>query len=114
MRDLTSRVTWRLGEINRHKTRCAVKGHKGNMQKGTHFTETFAATPREDTGRIMSALFVLCNLLNMTCDVEKAYCWADVPPGELIAIRYPPGLKYITLRLKKSFIAFSERIYTDI
>ena len=49
------------GEINRHKTRCAVKGHKGNMQKGTHFTETFAATPREDTGRIMSALFVLCN-----------------------------------------------------
>jgi hypothetical protein len=81
------------GEINRHKTRCAVKGHKGNMQKGTHFTETFAATPREDTSRIMSALLVLCNLLNMTGDVEKAYCWADVPPGELIAIRYPPGLK---------------------
>jgi site-specific DNA-cytosine methylase len=81
------------GTIDRHKTRCAVKGHKGNMQKGTHFTETFAATPREDTGRILTALFVLCNLINRTGDVEKAYCWADVPPGELIAIRYPPGLK---------------------
>ena len=44
------------GEINRYKTRCAVKGLKCNMQKGTHFTETFAATPREDIGRIMSAL----------------------------------------------------------
>ena len=81
------------GDIDRHKTRCAVKGHKGNMQKGTHFTETFAATPREDTGRIITALFVLLNLINRTGDVEKAYCWADVPPGELIAIRYPPGLK---------------------
>ena len=75
------------GEINRHKTRYVVKVHKCNMQKGTHFTETFAATPPEDTGRIMSAIFVLCDLLNMTGDVEKAYCWADVPPGELIAIR---------------------------
>ena len=32
-------------------------------------------------------------LLNMTGDVEKAYCWAGVPPGELIEIRYPQGLK---------------------
>ena len=63
------------------------------MQKGTHFTENLVATPREDTGRIVSALLMLCNLLNMTGDVEKACCWADVPPGELIAIRYPPGLK---------------------
>ena len=29
----------------------------------------------------------------MTGDAEKAYCWADVPPGELFAVRYPPGLK---------------------
>ena len=28
------------GQIDRHKTRCAVKGQKGNMQKGTHFTGT--------------------------------------------------------------------------
>jgi hypothetical protein len=57
---------------DRYKTRCAVKGHKGNMQKGTHFTETFAATPREDTGRVLTALFVLLNLINRTGDVEKA------------------------------------------
>jgi hypothetical protein len=81
------------GDIDRHKTRCAVKGHKGNMQKGNHFNETFAATPREDTARILTALMVLLNLVYKTGDVVKAYCWADVPPGELIAIRYPPGLK---------------------
>ena len=64
------------------------------MQKGTHLTETFAAAPREDTGRIMPALFVLCNLLNMTGDVEGILLGGcTLPPGELIAIRYPPGLK---------------------
>ena len=61
-------------QIDRHKTRCAVKGHKGNMQKGTHFTETIAATLREDTGRVLTALFELLNLINHTGDVETAYC----------------------------------------
>ena len=33
--------------VDRLKTRAAVKGHSGNMTKGIHFSETFAATPRE-------------------------------------------------------------------
>ena len=79
--DITKRPTVYVGiyhththdsnrQIDRHKTRCAVKG---NIQKGTHFTETFAATPREDTGRVPTALFVLLNLIIRTGDVEKAY-----------------------------------------
>ena len=67
------------GDIDRHKTRCAVKGHKGNMQKGNHFNETFAATPREDTARILTALMVLLNLVYKTGDVVKAYCSATSP-----------------------------------
>jgi site-specific DNA-cytosine methylase len=81
------------GSIDRLKTRCALKGHKGNMQRGNHFTETFTPTPREDTARILTALTAVHNLQRLTGDIEKAYCWAPLPPGDLIAVRYPPGLK---------------------
>ena len=32
--------TDKAGAVNRLKTRAAVQGHKGNMQKGVHYTET--------------------------------------------------------------------------
>ena len=48
--------------VDRLKTRAAVKGHNGNMTKGIHYSETFAATPRENTSRIMSAAAVKKNL----------------------------------------------------
>jgi hypothetical protein len=35
----------------------------------------------------------LYNLFRMTGDIVKAYCWAPLPPGDLIAVKYPPGLK---------------------
>ena len=41
------------GDVNRLKTRAAVKGHRGNMMKGVHFWETFAPTPSEDTARAL-------------------------------------------------------------
>ena len=81
------------GEVDRLKTRCALKGHKGNMQRGIHYGETFTPTPKEDTARLLIAIMCLYNLCRMTCDIVKAYCWAPMPPGALIAIRYPPGLK---------------------
>jgi len=81
------------GELAKHKARVAIQGHKGNMQKGIHFSETFSATPRENTWKIMCALTVLMNLTRRAFDITKAYCWADLPPGELIALRYPDGFK---------------------
>jgi hypothetical protein len=81
------------GDVDRLKTRCALKGHKGNMQRGIHYGETFTPTPKEDTARLLIALMCLYNLFQMTGDIVKAYCWAPMPPGALIAIRYPPGLK---------------------
>ena len=50
------------GNVDRLKTRAAVKGHSGNMTRGIHYSETFAATPREDTSRILSAVAVKKNL----------------------------------------------------
>ena len=46
------------GNVDRLKTRATVKGHSGNMAKGIHYSETFAATPREDTSKILSAVAV--------------------------------------------------------
>jgi hypothetical protein len=83
----------KCGDIDRLKTRCALKGHKGNMQRGIHFAETFTPTPKEDTARLLVALMCLYDLCRKTGDIVKAYCWAPMPPGALIAIRYPPGLK---------------------
>ena len=46
------------GNVDRLKTRAAVKGHSGNMTRDTQYSETFAATPREDPSRILSAVAV--------------------------------------------------------
>jgi hypothetical protein len=81
------------GGVDRLKTRATVKGHSGNMTKGIHYSETFAATPREDTSRIMSAAAVKKNLKRKTGDVEKAFCWAGLPPGKQLALKLPPGLR---------------------
>jgi hypothetical protein len=83
----------KCGDVDRLKTRCALKGHPGNMQRGIHYAETFTPTPKEDTARLLLAIMCLYNLFRMTGDIVKAYCWAPMPPGGLIAIRYPPGLK---------------------
>jgi site-specific DNA-cytosine methylase len=79
------------GVLAKRKTRIAVKGHPGNMTKGIHYEETFSATPRESTAKILCALAVLFNLQRKCFDITKAYCWADLPPDKLIAVEYPPG-----------------------
>jgi hypothetical protein len=81
------------GEIDRLKSRAALQGHKGNMQRGNHYAETFTPTPKEDTARLLIAIMCLYNLFRMTGDIVKAYCWAPMPPGDLIAVKYPAGLK---------------------
>ena len=81
------------GEIEKHKTRMAIKGHKGNMQKGKHFDKTFAATPRENTARLLCALVVLLNLFRGAFDIVKAYCWADRPAHQLLALKFPDGFQ---------------------
>ena len=41
----------------------------------------------------MCALVALLNLKRLSFDITKAYCWADLPPGELIALKYPSAFQ---------------------
>ena len=77
------------GQIDKYKTRAALQGHSGNMQKGIHFWATFSATPREDTCRILMAITARDNLFQKSGDIEKAYCWSPLPKNEWIACRMP-------------------------
>ena len=99
------------GEITRLKTRAAVQGHPGNMQKGIHYTHTFASTPSEDTQRFLCCITILLNLKRRACDVEKAYCWADLPPGELIALSYPDGYKRTNEAGEPLFMLMRKNLY---
>lgn len=81
------------GEWVKNKTRIAIQGHPGNMQRGIHYGETFSATPKESTARLLCALVCLLNLTRAAFDITKAYCWADVPDGDRIALRYPEGFR---------------------
>ena len=99
------------GKVNRLKTRAAVQGHPGNMRKGVHYNETFAATPSEDTARFLCCITVLLNLVRKAGDIEKAYCWADVPPGELIALSYPDGYKRTDENGEELFMVMRKNLY---
>ena len=99
------------GNVVRFKTRAAVQGHKGSMFKGVHFFETFAATPREDTERILQALMVMRNLKRRSCDVEKAYCWAKLAEDQKIALRYPKGLEQFDDDGNELFMVMEANLY---
>lgn len=81
------------GELDRRKTRYPLAGHPGNMQKGVHYKETYAPTPSQNSTRLLSALTVLYKLFRKTGDISQAYCRADLPEDELIAVVYPPAFK---------------------
>jgi hypothetical protein len=103
------------GEIEKRKARIAIQGHPGNMQKGVHYNETFAATPRESTARIMCALVVLLNLVRRAFDITKAFCWADRLDGDFIALKYPDGFKqYHKTTGEELFIILRKNLYGDL
>ena len=81
------------GQVDKLKTRVAIQGHPGNMQKGVHFDKTFSATPQESTSRIVCCLVVLYSLIRGAFDISKAFTWATLPPGDQIALCYPDGFK---------------------
>ena len=79
------------GEFLKHKVRMTVSGHKYNMQKGVHYDDVYAPAPNQNTSRLLSALHVQMHLKRKSFDISLAYCWADLPPGKLIALKYPKG-----------------------
>ena len=81
------------GIIDRLKSRAALQGSKNNMQKGVHFWETFTATPREDTARVLQCMMVNRGWFRLACDIKQAYCWAELPQKQWMIATYPDGLQ---------------------
>ena len=81
------------GELERLKVRMAIAGHPGNVQRGLHYDKTFAATPCQNSSRILQALLVRNRWSRLTWDIKQAYCWAEVPDNELFALKCPKGFE---------------------
>jgi len=79
------------GVFERHKVRMCVAGHKYNMQKGVHYDDVFSPAPNQNVARVLGAMTADMDLKRKSWDISLAYCWADLPPGKLIALRYPKG-----------------------
>ena len=79
--------------LEKLKTRICIAGHKGNVVKGIHYHEVFAASPVQHTERMLQALMVNLHLENLAWDIRQAYTWAKLPAGERIAVEYPTGFK---------------------
>ena len=106
--------TDQAGNVVKLKSRAAIQGHKGNMQKGVHFFETYAATPQEDTGRLLVCLAVEYNLQRRSYDVAKAYCCADIPPDERNILKYPDGFRrFHQITQEELFMIGLKNLYGD-
>ena len=79
-------------ELEKLKSRMALKGHPGNMFKGEHYCDTYAATPVGDTAKVLQALMVLLKLVRKAFDIVQAYLHADMEEGyDKIILEYPVG-----------------------
>ena len=81
------------GILDRLKVRMAIAGHPGNMQRGVHYDQTFAATPGQHSSRILQAIMVRNKYKRLAWDIKQAYCWAEVASNELFAVKYPKGFE---------------------
>ena len=79
------------GVLTRYKVRMAVAGHKYNLKKGVHYDEVFAPAPNQNTARLLAAMTVAMGLKRKSWDIKLAYCWADMPKDQLLALQYPKG-----------------------
>ena len=81
------------GWLDKLKSRICLAGHKGNVTKGIHYNDVFAAAPVEHTERILQAMMVIFHLARLTWDIKMAYTWAPLPEGQKVAVVYPEGFK---------------------
>lgn len=99
------------GQINRYKTRLALAGHRGNMQQGIHFDRTYSSTPNQHSTKILQALMVKLKLFRLAFDIKQAYCQADLPADQQIAIRYPEGFRRYGEDGEELFMILRKNLY---
>ena len=80
-----------LPQLDKRKARMVVDGNPMSMQKGVHYDESFSATPKIETCRLMVVLRVLLRLASRCFDVSNTHAWAG--RGKMIALRYHRGME---------------------
>ena len=79
--------------FDRCKVRCCLAGHSGNMKKGIHYEETFAASPNQHSMRLLQALLVQKKWYRKSFDIKQAYLHASLDPSQYVSIKYPKGFE---------------------
>ena len=70
-----------------------LKGHKGNVYKGVHYTETFSAAPDLNSTRFLQVIGLMEGMERLCWDVKTAFLNADCADSEKVPLRYPEGLR---------------------
>ena len=73
------------------------------MQKGVHYHETFAATPKTESSNLLSIIIVMLELYRRAFDIKNAFCWADQPIK--LALDYPYGMPQYNSAGEKLYMA---------
>ena len=73
------------GTVDKYKVRCVQAGHKGHLQRGRDFFNTFSAAPQMLSTRLCQALRVLHDWFSCPFDICTAYLHADTREDE----KYP-------------------------
>ena len=79
--------------FERCKVRCCLAGHSGNMKRGIHYEETFAASPNQHSMRLLQALLVKHKWYRKSFDIKQAYLHAPLDKSQYVSIKYPKGFE---------------------
>ena len=94
--------------FERCKVRCCLAGHKGNMTKGIHYDQTFAASPNQHSMRLLQALLVKHKWFRKSWDIKQAYLHAGLDPSKYVSVKYPAGFEQYQ-RNKQGEVVFDDR-----
>ena len=80
-------------KLKKFKCRICAQGHSGNVTKGVHFFNTFAAAPNCATTRLMHAISTTLKLIVINYDIKTAYLWGDMEEDEKVPVSLPKGMQ---------------------
>ena len=82
----------KAGRLDKYKARFVQLGHPGNMIKGVHYDEVYAAAPNLATSRLIHALANKYGWAKMPFDISTAFLHADTTEREQYPIEMPKGM----------------------
>jgi len=79
----------KAGRLEKYKARFVQLGHPGNIFKGVHYDEVYAAAPNLATSRLIHALATKYGWTKMPFDISTAFLHADTTEREQYPIEMP-------------------------